>query len=246
MLPYLDIDSEFPPVENSLSEPNGLLAAGADLSCKRLISAYSKGIFPWYSDDEPILWWSPNPRTVFLVDHYTPSKSLVKFAKKMTYTVTINAAFKDVVIECAAPRKNQDGTWITQDIIAAYSELHQKKVAHSVEVWDHELLVGGIYGVSIGKLFCGESMFSRVPNGSKIALSCLIGYLKNFQFPVIDCQVENAHLLNLGAVNIERKEYIDIVNNNICKTVPASIWQQRLLNHVELISRSSMNTNLVD
>lgn len=229
MLPYLDTKSAFPPVSEALDEPCGLLAAGADLSVNRLLDAYSSGIFPWFSEGEPILWWSPNPRTVFLVDQYKPSKSLRRFMRQTPLTITLNNDFEQVIHACAAPRKDHSGTWITDEIKQAYLKLHQLGHAHSLEVWQDNNLVGGIYGVSIGKLFCGESMFSNISNGSKVALTCLIGYLKPEGFPIIDCQVENPHLLSLGAVSIEREDYLTYLNRAKAERVEQEFWKPKTL-----------------
>jgi len=242
LLPFLTKNCLFPPVETALDEPDGLLSAGGDLSVNRLISAYSNGIFPWYSEGEPILWWSPNPRTIFEIENYNPSKSLCSFAKKSTWNVTLNQAFEDVIQACAKPRSDLDGTWITNEIIEAYNELHKKGYAHSIEVWqDSRLqerrLIGGIYGVAIGKLFCGESMFSRESQASKIAISCLIRYLNGFDFPILDAQVKNPHLTTLGSKQIERKEFIKIVNQQILRSNDKTIWQPKALNMKDLVTR---------
>ncbi len=237
MLPYLDIDTPFPPVNQALDDPNGLLAAGANLSVARLLEAYSCGIFPWFSEGEPILWWSPDPRTVFLLNKYNPSKSLCRLARQTDLKITLNKSFEQVVQRCSEPRKNQAGTWISDDIKQAYLDLHQIGKAHSVEVWQNENLVGGIYGVSIGKLFCGESMFSGITNGSKIALACLIGYLRVKGFPIIDCQVENPHLSSLGAVKIDRKTYLETLKLAISQPVEDSFWDCKILNPRSLITR---------
>lgn len=239
MLPYLDIDTPFPLVSQALDEPNGLLAAGANLSIVRLLEAYTNGIFPWFSEDEPILWWSPNPRTVFLLNKYAPSKSLCRFARRSNLKVTLNHSFEQVVQRCSEPRKNQPSTWINKDIKQAYLKLHQIGKAHSVEVWQNERLVGGIYGVSIGKMFCGESMFSGITNGSKVALACLIGYLRNNGFPIIDCQVENPHLTSLGAVCIDRDTYLNILKQAILQPVDSAFWQCKSLNLKSLIIRTT-------
>ena len=244
MLPYLEINSPFPTLETALDEPNGLLAAGANLSPSRLINAYSSGIFPWYSDEEPILWWSPNPRTVFDIAQFKPSRSLCRFVKQMDLTVTLNQAFEQVIEGCAQPRNDHpinggsNGTWITNEIKQAYCELHTLGKAHSVEVWQDSKLVGGIYGVSLGRLFCGESMFSRVTNGSKIALASLIAYLKPHGFPLLDSQVENPHLMSLGAINISRNSYMKTVKQVIHDSVDDNLWKIKELNAKELIKRS--------
>ncbi len=239
MLPYLDIDTPFPPVNQALHEPNGLLAVGANLSVTRLLEAYTAGIFPWFSEGEPILWWSPNPRTVFLVNKYAPSKSLCRFVRRSDLKVTLNNCFEQVVERCSEPRKNQPSTWISDDIKQAYLDLHRIGKTHSVEVWQNESLVGGIYGVSIGKLFCGESMFSGITNGSKVALACLIGYLRENGFPIIDCQVENSHLTRLGAVSIDRESYLKTVQMSISQPVENNFWARKNLDPSSLITRSA-------
>lgn len=243
MLPYLTQDSPFPEIGLALDDPNGLLAAGGDLSVKRLLDAYRQGIFPWYSDGEPILWWSPNPRTTFIVDDYSTPRSLKRWVRKTPLKVTLNHAFADVVRACAEPRGDQDGTWITEDIQLAYKKLHLAGFAHSVEVWHDDLLVGGIYGVSIGKLFCGESMFSRISNASKLALSTLIGLIKQHQFPILDCQVENPHLMSLGAENINRRQYLQYVANTTKMNIPEDLWRARTLDHEQLIALKPLSAN---
>lgn len=240
MLPYLDIDTPFPPIDQALHEPNGLLAAGANLSVARLLEAYTAGIFPWFSEGEPILWWSPNPRTVFLLNKYTPSKSLCRFVRRSALKVTLNTCFEQVVERCSEPRKDQPNTWISDDIKQAYLDLHRIGKTHSVEVWQNELLVGGIYGVSIGKLFCGESMFSGITNGSKVALACLIGYLREKGFPIIDCQVENPHLTRLGAVSIDRDSYLKTIKMSISQQVEDNFWACKNLDPTALITRSAI------
>jgi leucyl/phenylalanyl-tRNA---protein transferase len=244
MLPYLENDSPFPDCKLALDDPNGLLAAGGDLSPKRLLSAYKNGIFPWYSIDEPILWWSPDPRTVFFIEKFKVNKSAIKTLKKLKLTVTINLAFADVVDGCAEPRKSiDDETWIIDEMKQAYQALHLQGYAHSVEVWQNQQLVGGIYGVAVGQVFCGESMFSRVSNASKIALSCLIKYLQKHKFTLIDCQVENPHLEQLGAINISRAQYLEILSKGLIENKAASndaeasdqIWQGRELNALGLM-----------
>ena len=238
MLTILKKNSPFPPVTQSMDEPNGLLAAGGDLSIERLLLAYSLGIFPWYSEEEPILWWSPVPRTVFLLDQYRPSKSLCRLIRKSNISVTLNHCFESVIDHCAAIRKSQPGTWISKDIRQAYLHLHQAGYAHSIEAWENGQLIGGIYGVSIGKMFCGESMFSERPNGSKIALSCLIGYLRQYGFPMIDCQVENPHLMSLGAFNIKRSDYLETLNQVKSQSVEDGFWDRKSLDVKNLITRT--------
>ena len=189
----LDDSNSFPPAQLAQQDPNGLLAIGGDLSSARLIEAYRNGIFPWYSEDEPILWWSPDPRCVFELDNIHISKSLARELKRKKHQVTINKNFRQVVTMCAAPRATQHETWILPEMLEAYTNLHQQGIAHSVEVWlDHEL-VGGLYGLSMGKFFFGESMFSIKPNASKIAFVYLAAYLREHDFIMIDGQVGNPH-----------------------------------------------------
>ena len=235
MLPYLSTEIPFPPVEQALDDPNGLLAAGADLSSERLMQAYSKGIFPWYSPGEPILWWSPDPRTVFFVDHFKVHKSVLKTLRKQNLRVTLNSGFKQTIKRCSLPRSEENGTWITTEMIEAYCDLHHQGFAHSLEVWQDKELVGGIYGVAVGGVFCGESMFSGISNGSKIALSCLARYLKYQGFKLIDCQIENPHLIRLGASNISRRLYLDMLNAGRQLTYDESVWQPQQLNWQTLL-----------
>jgi leucyl/phenylalanyl-tRNA--protein transferase len=208
MIPWLqDETAPFPPIDQAIDEPNGLLAAGGTLSHQRLVSAYRAGIFPWYSPGEPILWWSPDPRCVLVPDQLHISKSMRKRLKKDDYHVTFNSNFSAVIDACSAPRKGEDGTWITNEMKAAYEELHQQGLAHSVEVYIEGELVGGLYGLSMGKLFFGESMFSKVKDCSKIAFIKMVEQLQKWGYALIDCQVSNDHLFSLGAQEITRDEF---------------------------------------
>ncbi|MFS2188202.1 leucyl/phenylalanyl-tRNA--protein transferase [Mucilaginibacter sp. Mucisp84] len=196
-----------------LAEPDGLLAVGGDLSTERLLLAYQNGIFPWYSDDTPILWYSPHERFVLFPDELKVSKSMRQVLRSGKLNVTVDTCFTDVITACStAPREGQDGTWIVHDMIAAYNRLHLEGYAHSVEVWQDDKLVGGLYGVHVGDVFCGESMFSRVSNASKTALIylCNTGLYK-----LIDCQVHTGHLESLGARMISREQYMDVLLNNL-------------------------------
>lgn len=205
MIPWLADDSlDFPPLEQALVEPDGLLAAGGDLSEARLLHAYRNGIFPWYNPGEPILWWSPDPRCVLFPNELYLSRSMRKRLRKTDYTVTFDQSFARVVAACAAPRRNQEGTWISDDIFKAYLNLHRHGIAHSVEVWIDQQLVGGLYGLSIGKVFFGESMFSCQRDCSKIAFAWLATQLQYWGYKLIDCQVYNDHLASLGATEIPR------------------------------------------
>jgi leucyl/phenylalanyl-tRNA--protein transferase len=199
----------------ALAEPDGLLAVGGDLSQDRLILAYQSGIFPWYSDDTPILWYSPHERFVLFPAELRISKSMRQVLKSGKFTVTSDKAFDKVIEACSAvERKDQDGTWITSDMTEAYIRLHQEGKAHSFEVWEEGNLVGGLYGVTVGSVFCGESMFSLVSNASKVALITLC---QAAPYKLIDCQVYTEHLTSMGARLISRKEYLDILQNNEAK-----------------------------
>ena len=201
----------FPDVELALDEPNGLIAIGGDLSTERLLSAYRQGIFPWYSEGEPVLWYSPNPRMVITKDTLHISKSLEKVLRSNRFEVRMNMRFEQVISQCKnIKRKEQDSTWIDNDMVQAYIQLHHQGHAHSIEVYENDHLAGGLYGVAIGKVFFGESMFSCASNASKVALVYL---LKNTGYQLIDCQVENPHLKSLGAFNIERSAFVQQLEN---------------------------------
>lgn len=216
--------SSFPAVEHALREPNGLLAAGGDLSPQRLLEAYSKGIFPWFNEDEPILWWSPDPRMVLFPRELKISHSLRKTLKKNHYEIRTDCSFSQVMHACAAPRKGQAGTWIHPEMIAAYTTLHEMGLAHCVETWMDGVLVGGLYGVSLGKVFFGESMFSRVPDASKIAFVHLVKQLQHWGVGLIDCQVRTSHLASLGAREISRLEFSQKLDGLITGSEPGSPW----------------------
>lgn len=216
--------TSFPPVENALREPNGLLAVGGDLSPQRLLEAYSKGIFPWFNADEPILWWSPNPRMVLFPEEIKISRSLRKTLKKEHYQIRTDGSFTQVMHACASSRKGQVGTWIHPEMIAAYTALHDMGLAHCVETWMGGELVGGLYGVALGQVFFGESMFSRVPDASKIALVHLAKQLQRWKFGLIDCQVKTDHLTSLGAREIPRSEFSQQLDRLIADTKPGNKW----------------------
>lgn len=206
----LDKDTPFPPISEALTEPNGLLAIGGDLSSKRLLAAYRSGIFPWFSEGEPVLWWSPNPRMVLFPQDFKLSKSLAKRLKKNDFEVRFNTSFRQVMEACAnTSRPDQDGTWITSEIIDAYCELHRLGYAHSAETWIDNTLVGGLYGILINKMFYGESMFHHVTDASKIAFAHMVEYLKDKDVGMIDCQMNTKHLASLGAQEISRADFID-------------------------------------
>ncbi len=207
MIPWLSDDDEFPPVERALAEPNGLLAAGSDLRPERMLTAYRSGIFPWYSSGQPVLWWSPDPRMVLFPAEFRMPRSLVKRLRRRDYEIRVDTAFKSVMHACAAPRSDGAGTWITPEMIAAYCELHRLGHAHSVETWINDELAGGLYGIALGRMFYGESMFTRVPDASKIALAHLVQRLERRKFGIIDCQMNTAHLARFGAREIPRREF---------------------------------------
>ena len=216
--------SSFPPVEHALTEPNGLLAAGGDLSPQRLLEAYSKGIFPWFNEDDPIFWWSPDPRMVLFPHELKISRSLRKTLKKGHYHIRTDFSFTQVMHACASPRKGQAGTWIHPEMIAAYTALHEMGLAHSVETWIDGKLAGGLYGVALGKAFFGESMFSYVADASKIAFVHLVKQLQYWNFGLIDCQVKTGHLASLGAREIPRIEFSQILSTLISPLESGGKW----------------------
>ena len=221
-------DAPFPPAKSAMRDPNGLLAAGGDLTTARLINAYSHGIFPWFSEGEPLLWWSPDPRMVFRTDGVRLSSKFRRQLRSSPWTLRADTSFDAVIKACAStPRPGQRGTWITPPMQTAYRALHRQGHAHSVEVFDGDALVGGIYGVSIGQMFFGESMFSGVSGGSKVALAGLAHFLRHQGWPLIDAQVENDHLQTLGAITLPRADFLDIVQQQVALPVPAGDWQAR-------------------
>ena len=199
--------TRFPPVETALKDPNGLLAMGGDLSLESLLDAYRHGIYPWFNPGEPILWWSPDPRMVLVPNEIRITRSLAKRIRNGGFEVRVDTAFVDVMRACAAQRADAIGTWISPAMIAAYTRLHQAGYAHSVETWHNGELVGGLYGVAIGRMFYGESMFSRMPDASKVALVRLAQQLQRWGFGLIDCQMETAHLASLGARTMPRTAF---------------------------------------
>ena len=209
MIPWLDSADAFPPLALALDEPNGLLCAGGDLSPQRIIQAYRQGIFPWYSPGEPILWWSPDPRMVLVPSEFMLSRSLHRTLRTGKYRIRLDSTFRTVIRACARTRrKGQAGTWISADMQAAYCKLHELGFAHSVETWLDDKLVGGLYGLAIGRMFYGESMFSHATDASKIALAHLARFLEAQGFGLIDCQMTTPHLASLGAREIARSEFI--------------------------------------
>jgi leucyl/phenylalanyl-tRNA--protein transferase len=209
MIPVLGARDPFPPLNRALRRPNGLLAVGRTLSVPTLLEAYSQGIFPWFSEGDPILWWSPDPRMVLFPGELHVSKSLGRRLKRQGYRVTADAAFGEVIRACAAPRPDAGGTWITRGMVTAYERLHAAGFAHSFETWVDGQLAGGLYGVAIGRAFFGESMFTRRSDASKIALVHAVRQLEGWEFGIVDCQMNTAHLARFGAREIPRREFAD-------------------------------------
>lgn len=229
-LPELPTDpaAPFPPGERALRQPDGLLAIGGDLSATRLLNAYRAGIFPWYSEGQPILWWCPDPRTVFRTESFRLSSRARRTLRQLPWVVRADTAFETVIDVCARiPRQGQDGTWITPEMRDAYVELHRLGYAHSIEVMDGDRLVGGLYGVSIGHAFFGESMFSAESGGSKVALAGLAHRMRQWGWPLIDAQVENPHLVSLGARLMRRDRFLGQVQALTALPAPADQWTQR-------------------
>ena len=220
---HLSADPVFPHPE--LAEPDGLLAVGGDLSTERLLNAYRQGIFPWYGKDDPILWWSPDPRMVLDPDHIVITKSLARTLKKEPFRITLDSAFEDVIARCAgAARPGQPGTWIVPAMRSAYIRLHRAGLAHSVEAWQGDRLVGGLYGISLGKAFFGESMFTEQRDASKICLAYLATLLSAWNFDYIDCQVTTEHLLRLGAVEIPRAQFLERLQRALKAPNRTGLW----------------------
>lgn len=207
MITWLGDADDFPPLDLALRRPNGLLAAGGDLTPERLVAAYRRGIFPWYSAGEPILWWSPDPRMVLLPGELHVGRNLRKTLRRQAFEITADTAFADVIERCRAPRPGQAGTWITDEMRAAYTGLHTLGIAHSVESWHAGELVGGLYGVALGRMFFGESMFSQVADASKVAFVHLVRQLRAWGFPLIDCQMRTPLLAAFGAREIPRAAF---------------------------------------
>ena len=233
-------DSEFPPVELALREPDGLLAVGGDLSVARLLNAYRHGIFPWYSADQPILWWSPDPRLVLYPSHVNIHRSLAKTLRRNIFSVRFDMAFSQVIEACAAPRRDADGTWISDDMQQAYARLHDAGYAHSIECWQGNELVGGLYGIALGKVFFGESMFSLKADASKVALVYLCAHLQAWHYSIIDCQVETPHLRSMGAVTIPRQEFVAILARDANTTETTTTWQVDEKIHQQLCSTGKL------
>jgi leucyl/phenylalanyl-tRNA--protein transferase len=230
MIPWLrpdDPPERFPPVASALSDPDGLLCAGGDLSAPRLIEAYRRGIFPWYAEGQPILWWSPDPRTVLIPDEFHASRSLRRTLRNAGYRSTLDRAFDEVVRSCGDPAVRPEGTWITRAMRTAYERLHRLGYAHSVETWLGERLVGGLYGVVLGRVFFGESMFTRERDASKVALAHLVEQLRRRGGELIDCQVASAHLASLGARTIPREAFVARLQQAIPAATADRDWALR-------------------
>jgi leucyl/phenylalanyl-tRNA---protein transferase len=222
MVRWLGPNDPFPPVDAALSEPNGLLAVGRTLGVPTLLDAYARGIFPWFNKDEPVLWWSPDPRMILVPGELHVSRSLKRRMHHRDFTVKTDTAFEMVMRACAAPRRDEPGTWISERMIRAYVRLHQAGFAHSVETWIDGELAGGVYGVAIGRAFFGESMFTRRTDASKIALVSLVRQLERWEFGLIDCQMRTEHLASFGAREIPRREFVRRLNALVgCPCVPA-------------------------
>lgn len=224
---YLSEKILFPPVH--YAEPSGILAVGGDLSPERLLEAYKMGIFPWFSDDSPIIWWSPDPRFVVYPGEIRISRSMRQVIERGVFRITFDTVFRDVITECSMPRKHEQGTWITDDMIEAYVKLHELGYAHSIEAWSGDKLAGGLYGVSLGGVFFGESMFSKESNASKAAFITLAVNLKRCGFDIIDCQVHTDHLESLGAFEMTRDDFVSIINNSVSRETIKGNWGDNTL-----------------
>lgn len=220
-----DPQQPFPPAHLAMRDPNGLLAIGGDLSVPRLIRAYSSGIFPWYNPDEPILWWSPDPRAVLVPAELHVSRSLHKSIRRADYAVSLDLAFGEVLRQCSAARTRSRGTWLGSEMREAYTQLHARGYAHSVEVWRRGTLVGGLYGVALGRVFFGESMFSHASDSSKIGLYWLCQQLRAWNFDLIDCQVGSAHLRSLGATDVSRERFLNLLRAAVAQPPRTGTWR---------------------
>ena len=224
VIPWLGLHDPLPPLEHALAQPNGLLAAGGGLAPQRIVDAYRRGAFPWFSDGQPVLWWSPDPRMVLFTAEFRVRRSLGKRVRQGRYEIRLDTAFERVMRLCAAPRAGQDGTWITGPMVDAYVELHRRGVAHSVEAWADGELAGGLYGIALGRVFFGESMFARAPDASKVALVHLVAKLVRDGVPLVDCQQETAHLAGFGARPIPRRAFAARLGELIHSDAPPAPW----------------------
>jgi len=231
-----DPPEAFPDIEKAFETPDGLLAAGGDLSSERLLYAYRHGIFPWFDEGQPILWWSPDPRCVLYTNELCLTRRTIRSLKNSNFTIRVNTAFSDVVTSCAAHREGQDGTWITAEMMAAYQDLHERNWAHSIEVWDSDRLVGGLYGIAIDRVFFGESMFSRENNASKAAMFVLCKMLRENNVELLDCQVESPHLLTLGAKLISRRQFGSVLQSDCKDCLPMTTWPAEPVKIADIIA----------
>ncbi|WKJ91723.1 leucyl/phenylalanyl-tRNA--protein transferase [Methylomonas montana] len=216
----------FPPLHKALRDPNGLLAFGGCLSPQRIVNAYRHGVFPWFNPGEPILWWSPDPRLVLFPEHLNISRSLAKTLRKQLFQIRYDSAFRQVITACAAPRSGSLGTWITDDMLQAYLTLHHLGIAHSFEAWQDGQLVGGLYGIAIGQVFFGESMFHRKTDASKVVFAHLVQQLSDWGYRLIDCQVRSEHLVSLGAEDIPRSRFAELLNEYCDHSPRPEAWQR--------------------
>ena len=226
MVPWIESALDFPAVNTALAEPNGLLCVGADLAPETIIAAYSRGIFPWFSDNQPILWWSPDPRMVLFPAEFKVSKSLAKTVNRKLFEIRFDSAFAEVISACSEPRQQGGGTWIVAEMQVAYAQLHALGVAHSIESWRDGKLVGGLYGLALGRMFFGESMFARETDASKVALVALVDKLKRDGFELIDCQQETGHLASFGARPIARDNFLQWLKELINSNQINSAWRK--------------------
>lgn len=224
MIPWLDGAPDFPPLQQALAQPNGLLAAGGGLDPPWLLAAYRQGIFPWFNPGEPILWWSPDPRLVLLPDELRISRSLRKTLRRRHFDIRVDSAFSAVIEACAAPRAPGLGTWISAEMRDAYQAMHELGYAHSVETWRDDRLVGGLYGMALGRVFFGESMFSIDSDASKVALVHLVRFLRTRGYVMIDCQMKTAHLMSMGAREIARQLFREVLDQHVCTLQPVHQW----------------------
>jgi leucyl/phenylalanyl-tRNA--protein transferase len=224
MIPLLGPTDPFPSVDRALAEPNGLLAVGGGLSVTRLLDAYSRGIFPWFSEGDPVLWWCPDPRMVLPTDGVHVSRSLRRRLRRADYSITLDRAFGEVLRGCAAPRRDEAGTWLVPSMIRAYEGLHKAGAAHSIEIWMNGQLAGGLYGVAMGRMFFGESMFTRQTDASKMAIVVLAAQLARWGVPLIDCQMRTQHLATMGASEMPRREFVRTVEK-LVRLPAVSAWQ---------------------
>ena len=238
MIPWILPGQPFPELESALSEPNGLLAVSSQLLATDILRAYPLGVFPWSDPDQPVLWWSPDPRMVLYPSHFNMSRSLRKSIIKDNYQIRVDGCFEQVMRCCAEPRRDHAGTWIAEDFVAAYTQIHQKGIGHTIEIWHQDTLVGGLYGLSMGSVFYGESMFCRVSDSSKIALAFLCFLHASLPEAMIDCQVENSHLVSLGAENISRQLFRQSISSLVVKK---GLDWKHIANSVDVLQAEFIN-----